>query len=279
MRTTALAVAVLLLATACGQPRAGSTPRPEAERLRAEVIAFEPQGSAPKRFGAISEDPVRLDAFAGWFGGSGSLQQAPEERRAEPGTTYVAATDSTGCRVPESVEVTRAGTDLRVRFLGGTDHPECVRAVGPLVHVAVPAEDVRGVRTVNGQAPVAAAGPGRLADFVELGTVRLSPAAAELGDAEAMGRLRARLAGGGVDLSGATGSALTRTVPAGQRGFAFLLAGCQETSAVLLLSHGKIAADLTGGDEVRCIAPAYFLATFTVPDDLVPKGAVLGAGH
>ncbi len=271
MRRSLPAVGLLLLATACGPPATGTAP-PEPQSLTAEVLAFEPQGHATKPYAAISTTPIRLDAFAGWFAGAGSLEPPPREQPAEPGTTYVAAATPTHCRAPESVEVSRAGTDLRVRFEGGTDHQECVQAVGPLAVVAVRSKDVRGVRTVNDAAPVDAAGPGRLADFVPLGPRRLAPAAGELGDTAA---LRAGLAAAGVAMTGAVRTALDRTVAAGERGFAFVLAGCAETSAVLLLAHDTITADLTGGDGKVCVAPAYFLATFVTRADLVPAGAVL----
>jgi hypothetical protein len=272
------AVALVLLATACGPSPAGAPgPRPEAGPLAAEVLAFEPQGYAPRAYAAISTTPIRPDAFAGWFAGAGSLENEPAERKAKPGTTYVAVTASTHCRVPESVEVTRAGTDLRVTFEGGADREECYRAVGPLAVLALPdeqlpGEQLRGVRTVNGAAPVGAGGPGRLADFVPLRAGRLPAAAAELGDTAA---LRSTLAAAGVDVSGAVATALERTVATGERGFAFVLTGCAETSAVLLIGHDTITADLTGGDGAVCDAPAYFLATFVADADHVPPRAEL----
>jgi len=272
MRRSLPAVGLLLLATACGQDARPGAPLPNPDPITTEVLAFEPQGSATKPLAAISTTPIRLDAFAGWFAGAGSLETPAEERPAEPGTTYVAAAASTNCRVPESVEVSRAGADLRVAFEGGTDHQECVRAVGPLAVIAIPSKDMRGVRTVNGAAPVAAAGPGRLADFVPLGTDRIRAGAAELGDTEA---LRSELAAAGVAMSGAVATALDRTVAAGERGFAFVLSGCAEKSAVLLLAHDTISADLTGGAGTMCDAPAYFLVTFVAQADLVPAAAVL----
>jgi hypothetical protein len=271
MRRSLPAVGLLLLATACG-PGATGTPAPDADPLTAEVLAFEPQGYATKRLAAISTTPIRLDAFAGWFGGAGSLETAAEDHPAKPGTTYVAAAEATGCRAPESVEVSRAGADLRVTFEGGVEREECVQAVGPVALVAIPSEELRGVRTVNGADPVAAGGPGRLADFVPLGTGRIPVGAAELGDTAA---LRSALAAAGVAMSGAVGTALDRTVSGGERGFAFVLTGCVETSAVLLLAHDTITADLIGDERTACDAPAYFLVTFVARADLVPEDAVL----
>ena len=271
MRRSLPAVGLLLLATACGQGAPG-TPQPDPDPLLVNVVAFDPQGYATKSFVAISTTPIRPQAFASWFAGAGSLQTTADDRPVAPGWTYVAAAASTGCRAPESVEVARAGTDLRVEFAGGIERQECVRAVGPLAVVAVPSKDVRGVRTVNGIAPVAAGGPGQLVDFVPLGTGRITPGAAELGDTAA---LRAQLAAAGVAMSGAVGTALDRTAGTDERGFAFVLTGCAETSAVLLLAHDKITADLTGGEGTACDAPEYFLVTFVAGADHVPEGAVL----
>ncbi|MPZ79619.1 MAG: hypothetical protein GEV28_04140 [Actinophytocola sp.] len=258
-------MALFALLAGCGGGTSGQ-PRPRAEQLSAEVLSFDPGGWAPRRVAALSDAPIHLGAFLSWYGGADPDAEAPEVT-AEPDTTYLAATDSTGCRAPETVQVWRTGTDLQVRFVGGADHEECVRAVGPVAYLAVPARQVRGVRTIGGDLPADAAGPGRLTDFVPLGTVRLDPAAAELGDTAA---LRDRLAAAGAD----PGPALDRPVPAGSRGFAFVLAGCADTAAVLLLGDGRITADLTGGEGTNCDAAEYYLATFDVDAELVPDGAV-----
>jgi hypothetical protein len=276
MRVALIGVAAVLLATACGTSPAGSTdttgttgtPAPGASELPAKVLSFQADGSAPGGFAAMSEEPIRLDAFAGWFGGAGWLEK-PAEVRAEPDTTYLAATDSTGCRAPKSVHVSRAGNDLTVAFEGGTDHPECVRAVGPLAYLALPADKTSGVRTVNGKPLVDPAGPARLTNFVPLGPIKTHPAAVELPDT---GTLQAQLAGTGADM--AKVDELRGQVPAGMRGFAFLVSGCQATSAVLLLARDEIDVDLTG-EKTACIAPEYFLATFMVAGKDVPGQAKL----
>lgn len=269
-------IAVVLLATACGTSRPGttdtpdetSTPAPEASELAAQVLWFEAAGSAPGKFAALSEDPIRFDAFASWYGGAGT----PTDQQAfttDPGSVYLLATDSTGCRTPETVSVTRTGTDLRVAFEGGADHPECVRAVGPIAYIALPADKVGGVETVNGKPLLDPAGPGKLADFVPLGPVKAHPAAAELPGADAV---RAQLAGTGADMA-EVDDALNRPVAADERGFAFLVSGCNATGAVLLLDHQSIDVGLTG--EKTCVAPEYFLATFTAATKDVPENAVL----
>jgi hypothetical protein len=277
MTRTLLGLAVLVLVAGCGtnvanSPQPTTSPRPAAKELPAEVLSFQPDGSAPKRLAAISDAPIRLDAFAGWYAGAETLGKLPEEGPAKPDTSYLAATDATGCRTPDAVRVTRSGTDLVVKFTGGTDHPECLRPVGPVAYLALPAAELSGVRTVNGQPPVDAAGPGKLVDFVPLGPVRLGPAAAELGNTAA---LRTRLSAAHVYLAGDVQTAVDRKPAASERGFVFVLTGCQEKSAVLLVSHQRITADLVRTDRIACAAPEYFLATFTAPTANVPDGAVL----
>jgi hypothetical protein len=273
MRVALFGVAVVLLTTACGTKSGtvivDSTPAPVSGELPAQVLAFQPDGSAPGRFAALSEEPIRLDAFAGWFGGAGWLEKTPDVD-AKPDTAYLAATDSTGCRAPESVRVSRTGTDLKVAFEGGQDHPECVRAVGPLAYLSLPADKVAGVETVNGKPLLAATGPGKLTDLVALGPLKVHPLAAELPGADS---IRAQLSGAGADMA-KVGKALGVELPAGERGFAFLESGCEATGAVLLLSHQEINAGLTG-EKTACVAPEYFLAAFTVAAKDVPEGALI----
>ena len=135
---------------------------------------------------------------------------------------------------------------------------------------ALRTDQVRDVATVNGETPLAAAGPGEPVDFVPLGTGDfddIAPAELGVGAAQAMA---VRL-GGSEDALAALG----QPVPDGRRGFAFVRSGCAETGAVLLVSHETITAELTGGEDTNCDAPAYFLLTFTIARDDVPPAAEL----
>jgi hypothetical protein len=260
------ATALVLTVTACGTSAGSPASGPATGHLDAEVVRFDPDGSAPGRFAALSDSPVDLRAFAGWYGGATDDEGEPVA--AKPDTTYLAVTDSTGCRTPKSVDVRRVKNDLVVTFTGGTDHQECVRAVGPSAVLALRAADVRGVRTVNGGTPLDPAGPGRLVDFVALppGSFEgIAPAA--LGQVDAMA----------TQLSGSADAvaALRKPVPDGHFGFAFVRSGCRATGALLLVSHQLLDADVTGGETTRCVAPEYFLATFTIASENVPETAEL----
>jgi len=266
MARICFAVLVVLMVAACGTSAGSPAPRPDAGRLDADVLEFDPDGSAPGRFAALSESPVDFRAFAGWYGGATDDELEPMATKAD--TTYVAVTDSTKCRAPTSVGARLVGDDLVVTFAGGVDRPECARGVGPTALLALRSADVRGVRTVNGAAPLDPAGPGTLVDLVELGAGsfdEIAPAA--LGQTEAMA---ARLTGAADAVA-----ALSKPLPDGHLGFAFVRSGCGETGAVLLVSHKEIDADLTGGENKRCFAPEYFLATFTIASENVPEAAAL----
>lgn len=266
-----LAAAVFLTTTACAKPEPGT---PSSTALDATVVAFDPDGFARAGFAALSDQPVDLRAFGGWFGGASDLPEPDVDP--QPGMTYVAASGSTGCRTPERAELERVGDDLRVSYIGGQDHAECYRPVGPVVQFAVPTEDVRGVRTVNGEPPRAATGPAELEQFVGLGTItaRIALQPAELGEPSARTLASALRRAGAQNLDEAT-SALTAAPPSGSRSFAFVLVGCAEDGAMLLVGN-RIDATLTGGENTNCDAAVSFLATFSVPSDAVLKHAELG---
>src|SRR5689334_4382776 len=96
MRALVLLTASVL--TACGSANGPASP-PSGETVPAEVVFFDPGGSAPGQLGAVSDHPIDVGAFAGWYGGAGAPPS--DEIAAKPGTTYVMVTGSTGCRAPE----------------------------------------------------------------------------------------------------------------------------------------------------------------------------------
>jgi len=69
--------------------------------------------------------------------------------------------------------------------------------------------------------------------------------------------------------------ALEAPAPEGTRGAAFLLPGCAETGAQLSVAESAIDAELTGGEDINCDAPVYFLVIFDIPNDAIPDNAHL----
>jgi hypothetical protein len=185
-------------------------------------------------------------------------------------------TGATGCRAPEHAELVRDGDDLTARFVGGEDHPECVRQVGPSAQFAVSAAAVRGVRTIGGKQPLDPHGPGTLERFIQLGPARVGSAAkpAELGTPAASELSEALRTAGSTNLDQAA-QVLAAGPPAGRRGFAFVATGCAQNGAVLIVQHDTLSVKLTGGTGTVCVAPAHFLTVFSVDHDRIPEKLTL----
>lgn len=243
-------------------------PRPGSEQLPAEVLAFHAAGYATEDVVEISDEPILWPAFEGMWGDDMSDEPAADS----PGTTYVAVSTKTGCRVPLDVRVTRTGPGLDVEFTGGHEPQTCYRPVGPSVLLALRSADVAGVRSVNGLAPAEPTGAGRPTAFVPLGA---DQALEESGQLLGPDPLYTELAAAGADNLPEAKAALEADVPDGFLGLAFVEAGCLDTDAVLVLGD-PVRAELTGGAGASCETPEYFLATFEVPAEYVPEGAVPG---
>ncbi|HEX6355610.1 hypothetical protein [Actinophytocola sp.] len=277
IRLAAVACGLGVVLAGCGTDSGsgpGFSPEP-GDEISLSLLGLDADGfAAGGPYAALSPVPIHLGAFASWYGRSEELFDEPSEASSLPADpTYLAATASTGCREPTDVVVSRRGADLTVEFVGGEDHQTCLRAVEPAAYLAVPSDMAAGVKTVNGVAPVAPEGPGELLDFVELGSARLDPPApVELGTPAATA-MRDMLANAGAPSEAAT--ALARQPEPAHRSFGFVLTGCAETSAVLLLDQDRITAALVGAENTNCDAPAYFLTTFTVDAERVPESAVL----
>jgi len=269
MRTAAAALATAMAVSsllACGQ--VPLLPPAEGSPVPVEVIEFDPQAYGRPRHAALTTEPVQLRIFAGWYGKAETDDTSGVDRVVpKPGQTLLAVASETGCRLSTGLEVRRVGDDLRVGFTGGTASQTCTRPYGPVALLSVPTAAVVGVRTVDGVAPVAASGPGVLTGFVRLES---GPATAvEIGRGEAA--LAARL-----ERNAEAQAALGRPVRAGTQAFAFVLTGCRDTGAVLLVTYGGMSAEPVGGEGITCFLPEYYLATFEVPADRVPEPALLG---
>jgi hypothetical protein len=270
-----MVVLVAAAATACGGGPA-SEPARGGEVVRADLVAFDPGGYARETLGTISDTPVDLGTFEGWFSAGSASGAEVATRR---GASYVVVTGVTGCVTPTRAELVRTGDDLTARFSGGKQETAaqsgCAREIGPVAQFAVSPDLLRGVRTIGGRAPVDPAGPGKLDQLVELGTAPLpdNVPPAELGTGADL--LSTLASAGSTNLDRAR-LALDARPGADQRGFAFVLTGCQPDGATLIVHHRSLTAKLTGDENKRCFAAAYFLATFTIDRDNVPPRAALG---
>lgn len=259
----------------CGDP---ATPQGDpAQPVEVTVLAMDAGGWAPARYVVLSDSPIHLGAFASWYGRGADAEHFEETTdEAPPGSVYLAVTGNTGCRVPEGIKLFREGDELRFLFVGGADYEECARHVGPSAYLALPADAVEGVRTVNGEVPRDPAGPGKLVDNVPLGAGRFDPVPpAEFGT-DALAALRAGVLAARPRHADEVTEALDRPVREDERVFAFVVQGCQVADAVLVLGPDHVTAEAVQPEtRVNCEAPEYNLVTFTVAADDVPEGATL----
>jgi len=274
------AVLVTAVVAACGGP-ASEPVRSQGETVRADLVSFDPDGYATGALGTISEAPVDVGAFQGWFGAAADSADAVQTR---PGASYVVVTGVTGCVTPTRADLVRTGDDLTARFSGGeqdpSEHVGCARENGPVAQFAVNPGLLRGVRTIGGRPPVDPAGPGHRGELIKLGPAPIADDVrpAELGtdSTDGTGALLHTLETAGSTNLDQARQALGAQPSTGQRGFAFVLTGCAPDGATLIVQQRSLTAKLTGDSANRCFAAAYFLVTFTIDRDDVPPQAVLG---
>ncbi|AXB48969.1 hypothetical protein A4R43_32145 [Amycolatopsis albispora] len=122
---------------------------------------------------------------------------------------------------------------------------------------------------MGGRQPLSPAGPGTLEEFIPLGSRPVDVRHAELGTDQARDLQQALERAGSTNLVRA-GATLASTPPQRRRGFAFVLTGCAELAAVLVVDRTTLTAKATGGDGTNCATANHFLATFTIDRDRIP---------
>jgi hypothetical protein len=265
------------LTAGCGD----DPPEPGGDRLDAKLVTFDPDAKVRPGLVARGDAPIDPAVVAGWTATEGAGSWGPPRDRDDtepvpdlPGRSYVLVTSGTGCRLSDSAELWRDGDDLRVRFVGGQDHEECYRPYNTVAQFELETGQIDGVQTVLGKEPVPGEGPAELTGFVPLGPAKAPSTAAVEIRGTAGQTLYAELSRGRASNLAQAREALYRAPAAGHRGYAFVLSGCAETGAQLLVAPQALRGELTGGGKTVCVAPALFLATFEIPAKLVPAKAV-----
>jgi hypothetical protein len=262
-----LAVVVGLTA-ACGSDDGGGGELIDFVRLG----TIEPRGVRAARLGT-PESQAMAYSFANRDvpEGQAALEHEPSEGTA--GFAFILS----GCR-NTGARLTVTETEINAEPTGG-ENWDCAAPEYFLATFEVPDDAVHegaelaNAGTASGGAP--SSGEGELIELVQLGTIERGDVwAARLGISQAE-TMADRLAGLDAETQAEARAALDHEPPEGIAGFAFILAGCQETGARLIVTDGEIYAEVTGNEDVLCDAPEYFLATFEVPDDAVPEGAEL----
>ncbi|GLZ79848.1 hypothetical protein Afil01_46550 [Actinorhabdospora filicis] len=241
------------------------------------VVAFEPEGSVAVP-GTFSDAPVDPDVVRGWLAaksGAGiSEPRAPKPATpAEEGMAYVAVSRTTGCQKTDKAELRRQGDELISVFTGTGSVPgECVRAYTAYAQFAVPKASVTGVKKIDGQPVVDAAGPGKQIAFVPiagLDETRFAPVF--LRDDKAKS-LREEFVAHGASESDVV--VLDEPTPAGKERVAYLLDGCAEKKARLLVSPTVLQAELVRDTTIDCDGNVRFLVVFELDAKDVPQGAM-----
>jgi hypothetical protein len=70
--------------------------------------------------------------------------------------------------------------------------------------------------------------------------------------------------------------AVARNRRTGVRLFAFVLTGCQNDSASLVIQRSRVYAFLTGGVGIQCFVAEHYVAVFAVPAGDIPPNARIG---
>jgi hypothetical protein len=119
----------------------------------------------------------------------------------------------------------------------------------------------------------ASAGPGEPLVFQELTTSPdyQPPPAHEVTDDQDLDQFAAALPSDQAQVRDAAA-----TLGADQRAFGFVLTGCAAMGAELIVTPSKVSAATVGGENVRCIAPMYYVAVFAVDADQLPDHVTLG---
>lgn len=276
-----LFAAALLAACDAGVPPCGgaaittrscSPAPPEQTKLNAELVEFVPDYPGGLFTGATSDSPIDVALLHAWRTDATGGDAEPRDPNTAldapdvPGMTYVALSASTYCRVSDTAELFLRGTDLVVQFGGGEDHQECARQYNAYVQFAVPEAEAATAVTVGGSRPVGPDGPAVLTHFVPLGVLDAGAAGIEptrFGWGAAP-KMREDLIAVGTEDSGELREALPDEQDEDSTALAFVLSGCAEDGAKLVLTPSVISAELTGGEDTDCESASWFLAVFTV---------------
>ncbi|GEM33848.1 hypothetical protein NN3_48550 [Nocardia neocaledoniensis NBRC 108232] len=176
-----------------------------------------------------------------------------------------------GCAPGDGAKLTTTGNaDYSVR-LTGADHPpeECAAPWEILAVFALPKAEVPPETRLGGMRPDPP-GPAGLAHFAAV-----SDQPARGMEVSQPDQLAAFLTGFEPVAADRVRSAVRDRATA-DRAFAFVLLGCHNDGAYLVLSPARMEPVLTATEPVVCVKPDHYVAVFTVPAESVPAGATIG---
>ncbi|MFI8972220.1 hypothetical protein ACIGO9_04985 [Nocardia asteroides] len=239
----------------------------------AEPVLFEADRGFPT-VETVLRSAADVTQFAGRFSDAGDdlprkIENALSERDFG-NEALIAFSWGAGCLPGDGAKLTSSGgVDYSARLTGADDPPpECYAPWDILAVFALPKADVPPDTRLGGLAPDPP-GPAELVHFT--GIAGAAPRGMEVSQPDQLAAF-----GSGLDPAVTAGirSEVQRSVD--DRSFAFVLTGCHNDGAYLVISRDRLRPVLTATEPVVCVAPDYYVAVFTVPAASVPPMAVIG---
>ncbi|MEV6279377.1 hypothetical protein [Nocardia sp. NPDC051832] len=243
----------------------------------AELVLYEARWQLPRNITTILRSTADVTQFAGRFAdsdtegtGPGQLEKLLSARNFDT-EALITFSAGSGCATGDGAELTSSGgANYSVRVTGIENPPQtCYRPYAYFAVFAVPKADVPSTARLQGMPPNPP-GPAKLLTFEQV--ARTEPRGAEISQLD---QLETFLPG----LPLGTASEVRAAVldrPKGTRAFGFVLDGCRNDSAYLVISKQRLRPVLTGGEKVTCVAAESYLAVFTLSYDDVPATARIG---
>ncbi|MEU5404460.1 hypothetical protein [Nocardia asteroides] len=239
----------------------------------AETVLFESDRGFPT-VRTVLRSPADVSQFAGRFSDAGEdlpqkIEKALSGRDFEA-EALIALSWGAGCLPGDGAKLTSTGgADYSARLTGADDPPpECYAPWDILSVFALPKADVPPDTRLGGLRPDPP-GPAELAHFTRIAAA--TPRATEVSQPD---QLAAFVSGLEPAAAAEIRSASRRS--AGDRSFAFVLTGCHNDGAYLVVSRERLRPVLTAAEPVVCVAPDYYVAVFTMAAESVPPTATIG---
>ncbi|WP_344593712.1 hypothetical protein [Actinomadura vinacea] len=254
-----------------------------ARTVKAELLTFH-QGHGLPRVATVLRSGTDARAVRGWFADTGrGAPDADDVEKLAAGRDYgrevvVLFSYTSDCDSARGAHLTSDGPgSLSMRLTGVTEHEECAEPYDNLAVFAVekaraPSGLMLGGSRTGRPDPVS---PGELLAFGKLtGPPPRSTRAAEVSQPDQLEQFLRSLPAAGDELVRGDGSALQ--AGQGRRRFGFVLSGCREKTAILMIGEDRLAAEPVGDDATSCESAEHYVAVFAIDAPHVPPGARLG---
>ena len=249
--------------------------------IHAQLVLLADSASGIVAPPTVLDGPTAVQAYPGWFSDEPAVYHKVLDALAGQGgyptgsQPLLAFTNGPSCASVDDAKLMVDGTQVYAAF-NGDKTEECLAAhtqvaIFQVSRTALP-KDFTLVGTDSAGAD-ASAGPGEPLVFQELTTSPdyQPPPAHEVTDDQDLDQFAAALPSDQAQVRDAAA-----TLGADQRAFGFVLVGCAATGAELIVTPSKVSAATVGGENVRCIAPMYYVAVFAVDADQLPDHVTLG---